>query len=452
MNSPNLRRAAGLLLAGSLSLTAATACSQGDDQGASNGKVTLVVNGQPPQTQAFDRKVFDEDVAEFEAANPDIDIEPREGFMDPQTFSAKLAGGQLEDVYYAYFTDPANLIARRQAADITEYVEDVPNYGAIRQELRDVFSADGKVYGVPTANYSMGLVYSRKLFTQAGLDPDQPPKTWDDVRQAAKKIADMPGNEVGFAEYSRDNQGGWHFTAWMYSVGGRIARQDGDKWVADFNNAQGKEVLNHLRDMRWTDNSMGEKQLLVIEDVQQMMGAGQLGMYIAAPDNVPTLVNQFDGDYADYGLTSIPEGEGTLIGGEGYMVNPKASPEKIRAGLEWVAWKYLNPDRIEKNLQRYKDQGQPIGLPVPPAADIWTGDIAAKQDQLKKSMATVPVENFQSYVDVKPEGLIEPPNAQQVYAVLDNVMQAVLTKSDADVDQLLADAEAKVNNVLSQVK
>ncbi|MFJ6675541.1 ABC transporter substrate-binding protein [Actinosynnema sp. NPDC091369] len=452
MNSLSLRRAAGLLLAGSLSLTA-VACSQADDGGTSaGGKVTISVNGQPPQTQAFDRKVFDEDVAEFEAANPDIDIEPHEGFMDPKTFSAKLAGGQLEDVFYAYFTDPANLIARRQAADITDYVKDVPHYDAIRQELRDVFSKDGKVYGVPTANYSMGLLYNRTLFTQAGLDPDQPPKTWDEVREAAKKITALGEGKVGFAEYSKNNQGGWHFTAWMYSVGGRIARQDGDKWVADFNNDKGREVLQHLKDMRWTDNTMGEKQLLVIEDVQQMMGAGQLGMYLAAPDNVPTLVNQFKGDYADYGLTGIPDGEGTLIGGEGYMLNPKASPEKIKAGLKWIQWKFLNPDRFEKNLKRYKDQGQPIGLPVPPVADVWTGDIAAKQSQLKESLATVPVANFRSYVDATPKGRIEPPNAQQVYAILDNVVQAVLTNRDADVSQLLADAEAKVNPVLAQVK
>ncbi|MCE6994751.1 sugar ABC transporter substrate-binding protein [Saccharothrix sp. S26] len=452
MNSFSLRRAAGLLLAGSLGLTA-VACSQAGDGGATaGGKVTISVNGQPPQTQAFERKVFDEDVAEFEAANPDIDIEPHEGFMDPKTFSAKLAGGQLEDVFYAYFTDPANLIARRQAADITEYVKDVPHYDAIRPELRDVFSKDGKVYGVPTANYSMGLLYNRALFTQAGLDPDQPPKTWDEVREAARKIAALGDGKVGFAEYSKNNQGGWHFTAWMYSVGGRIARQDGDKWVADFNNDKGREVLQHLKDMRWTDNAMGEKQLLVIEDVQQMMGAGQLGMYLAAPDNVPTLVNQFKGDYANYGLTGIPDGEGTLIGGEGYMLNPKASPEKIKAGLRWIGWKYLNPDRFERNLQRYKDQGQPIGLPVPPVADIWTGDVAARQTELKERLATVPVANFKSYVDATPKGLIEPPNAQQVYAILDNVMQAVLTNRDADVSQLLADAEAKVNPVLAQVK
>jgi hypothetical protein len=46
---------------------------------------------------------------------------------------------------------------------------------------------------------------------------------------------------------------------------------------------------------------------------------------------------------------------------------------------------------------------------------------------------------------------IEPPNAQQVYAALDNVMQGVLTNRSADIDKLLSDAEAKVNTALAQV-
>src|ERR687896_663962 len=87
-----------LLLAAGLVVTAA-ACGDDANQPAAAGKVTITVTGQPPQTQEFERKVFDQDVAEFEAAHPNIDIEPHEGFMDPKTFSAKLAGGQLEDVY-----------------------------------------------------------------------------------------------------------------------------------------------------------------------------------------------------------------------------------------------------------------------------------------------------------------------------------------------------------------
>ncbi|MDX8145934.1 extracellular solute-binding protein [Lentzea sp. NBC_00516] len=445
-----MKKSAAVLLGGVLVLSTA-ACGSGSTT-EPGGKVTININGQPPQTQAFDRKVFDEDVAEFEKQNQDIDLVPHEGFMDPKTFSAKLAGGQLEDVFYVYFTDPAALIARKQAADLTDYVKDVPHYGDLKQELKDVFTVDGKVYGLPTANYTMGLLYSRTNFTKAGLNPDQPPKTWDEVRAAAKKLKDA--GVTGFAEYSKSNQGGWHFTTWMKSVGGDIARKDGDTYKADFNNDKGKEVLRRLKEMRWDDNSMGEKQLLEIGDVQNMMGAGQLGMYLAAPDNVAAIVNQFKGKYDDYGLAAIPEQKGTLLGGEGYMINPKATPEKIKAGLKWIQWKYLNPDRLEGNLQKYKDRGQPVGLPIPPIADIWTGEPRKQQEDLKAKYATMPVKNFQAYVDgsESTKGSLEPPQAQQVYAILDSVVQAVLTNKDADHAALLKDAETKVNAVLAQVK
>ncbi|MFJ5990751.1 ABC transporter substrate-binding protein [Lentzea sp. NPDC092896] len=445
-----MKKSAAVLLGGVLVLSTA-ACGSGSTT-EPGGKVTININGQPPQTQAFDRKVFDEDVAEFESKNPDIDLVPHEGFMDPKTFSAKLAGGQLEDVFYVYFTDPAALIARKQAADLTDYVKDVPHYGDLKQELKDVFTVGGKVYGLPTANYTMGLLYSRTNFTKAGLNPDSPPKTWDEVRAAAKKLKDA--GVTGFAEYSKSNQGGWHFTTWMKSVGGDIARKDGDTYKADFNNDKGKEVLRRLKEMRWDDNSMGEKQLLEIGDVQNMMGAGQLGMYLAAPDNVAAIVNQFKGKYDDYGLAAIPEQKGTLLGGEGYMINPKATPEKIKAGLKWIQWKYLNPDRLESNLQKYKDRGQPVGLPIPPIADIWTGDPRKQQEDLKAKYATMPVKNFQAYVDgsESTKGSLEPPQAQQVYAILDTVVQAVLTNKDADHSALLKDAETKVNAVLAQVK
>ncbi len=454
MSTPIQRRSLALVLVAGLGL-AATACGTDDGDTGAGGKVSITVNGQPPKTQPFERKIFDEDVAAFEKAHPDIDIQPREGFMDPKTFAAKLAGGQLEDVFYVYLTDPANLIARHQAADITDYVKDVPYVDDLQPELKKIFTDDqGRVYGLPTANYSMGLLYNRKLFTEAGLDPDQPPATWDDVRAAAKKIAALGANTVGFAEYSKNNQGGWHFTTWMYSMGGDIAKKDGSAWRADFDNDQGREVAETLHAMRWDDNTMGQKQLLVIEDVQRMMGAGQLGMYLAAPDNVPVLVNQFKGDYADYGLAPLPGGNGTLIGGEGYMVNPKATPDKIKAGLEWVQWKYLNPDRMDANLKRYADQDQPIGLPASPAADIWTGAVRDKQESLKEKYATVPVENYESFVDglTDLDPKIEPPNAQQVYAALDNVMQGVLTDRNADIGKLLADAAGKVNTALAQVK
>ena len=167
--------------------------------------------------------MFDDDVKEFEKSHPNIEIEPHEGFMDPKTFSAKLAGGQLEDVYYVYFTDPAQMIARHQAADITEAVKDVPHVNDIQPELLRQLPATRAASSTACRpmNYTMGLLYNRTLFQKAGLDPDKPPTTWDEVRADAKKISALGNGVVGYADYSKSNQGGWHFDRLeLYSMGG----------------------------------------------------------------------------------------------------------------------------------------------------------------------------------------------------------------------------------------
>jgi multiple sugar transport system substrate-binding protein len=452
MTRSRLGRAMVLLPATLLALGGAAAC--GDDEGSDSagGQVTITVNALPAATDAVDRQKFLDDVAEFERANPDIKIDAREGKMDPQTFAAKLAGGQLEDVFYVYFTDPSTLIAKRQVADITPYLTEFPVIEQIRPELREVFSdADGKMYGLPYKNYSMGLLYNRELFTQAGLDPDDPPTTWDGVREAARKIAALGPEYVGYGDYSKNNTGGWHFTAELYSLGGRMATKDGDTWKSSFNDAKGKQVLQTLHDMRWTDRSMGERQLLEWADLLQMMASGKLGMYIATSDNIPTIVNQYKGDYQAYGLGPMPGGEGTLAGGDGFMLNAKASPEKIRAGLKWLTFKFNNPDRIEADNKHESDNDRPVGLPEP---NIWTGAAKTKQDMANTKYANTPQENYEPFVtgNAGIELLLEPPNAQQVYAVLDTVMQKVLTEQGANIDELLADAQKQVDTILAAVK
>jgi len=137
MNRSRLRGGIGLLLVAGVALSAA-ACGSNDgaDKPADpNAKVTLVINGLPPDTEAVNRKRFLDNVAEFEKQNPNITVDAKEGKMDPQTFQAKLAGGQLEDVFYVYFTDPANLIAKRQVADISKYLSEFPTTKQIRPDL-----------------------------------------------------------------------------------------------------------------------------------------------------------------------------------------------------------------------------------------------------------------------------------------------------------------------------
>jgi len=445
-----LGRSVALALVAGVALSAA-ACGA-DKPEATGGPVTITVNGMPPATEASNRANFEADVKAFEAKYPNIKIDAKEGFMDPKTFAAKLAGGQLEDVFYVYFTDPQSLIAKRQVADISSYLGEFPNVKDVNPDLMKVFTgSDGKVYGLPSANYSLGLVYNRTLFTKAGLDPANPPKTWAEVREAAKKISALGGGVNGYGDYSKSNTGGWHFTAEVYSVGGDIAVKDGDTWKAAFNNDKGKQVLQQLHDMRYVDKTMGERQLLEYADLLQNMASGKLGMYVGSPDNIPTIVKQYKGKYEDYGLAAIPDGKGTLGGGDGFMFKAGLSAEKIKAGLTWLSYKTVNPDRIASDNERAKGKGEPVGLPQP---NIWTGASEQKWADATKQYANVPSENFAPFatggasIPLK----LEPPEAQKLYAALDTVMQKVLTDPNANIDQLLADAEKQVNQILATVK
>ncbi|WP_328333816.1 extracellular solute-binding protein [Kribbella sp. NBC_00382] len=458
MRTTSHRKALSLLLVAGLGLAAAS-CGSGDDNkpaaqgsGDANAPVTITVGCQPPKSNPKERAGWDEDVAAFQKLHPNITIQSKDAFpcINPDTFQAKLAGGTQEDVFYVYYTDVQKIIKAKQAADISQYIGDVKELKDIRPDVQSVFKDGDKSYGLPRNNYNMGLVYNRKLFTQAGLNPDSPPKTWSEVQDAAKKIAGLGAGYTGFGEYSAGNTGGWHFAASLYARGGSMVSDDGK--TAAFNSDEGKAVLENLKKMRWDDNSMGTKQLLQWEDLMRMMGSGKLGMMIGAPDVVQSVNNDFQGEFDDYGVTAVPESDGksSLSGGDGYMFNPKATPEKIKAGLLWLQFHELTPGQGQFNYERAKAQGRPVGLPIP---DLYGTTAPGKEIvALRKQFATVPVDHFTPYVDAQANitNKLEPPKAQELYAVLDVAMSAVLTRKDADVSKLLSDAEGKANKILAK--
>jgi len=146
----------------------------------------------------------------------------------------------------------------------------------------------------------------------------------------------------------------------------------------------------------------------------------------------------------------MPGGQGTLIGGDGYMFNKKATPEQIKAGLKWLDSMFLTPgDGFLGDYARAKQNDAPVGLPEP---RLFTGAADEKDQQVKEANANVPVANYQPFLDGS-ESLdkkIEPPQAQQIYSVLDSAVSAVLTKKDADVDKLLSDASGKIDSILAR--
>ncbi|MDX3352272.1 extracellular solute-binding protein [Streptomyces sp. ME01-24h] len=459
------RRASAATLVSALALAALTACgtssSAGNDDNAGGGasdptapldpkaKVTLTIDCMPPAAKKAELKEWKEDVAAFNKQYPNVTIDGKSTpgqCEEPARFTAALKAKSQPDVFYTYFTDLQQVLDNDGAEDISAYVTDktVPALADIDPDVLGVLKKDGKLYGLPTSNYRMGLLVNRKLFTQAGLDPNKPPATWDEVRTAAKAIAGLGKGVSGYGEYSAQNTGGWHCTATMYGLGGDVVSADGTK--AAFNTDLGKEIVRNLHDMRWTDNSMGQTQLLKWGDLQKQMAADKLGMFLAAPDDITYMVQQLGADYANFGMGPIPGGKATLFGGNDYMIKKGSSPDKIKAAIAWLNFKTLTPGKGQFDYARSKADGLPVGLPQPA---FFTGAGKTKDDQLKAASATMPVENFRAFMDNPVPGKAEPPKAQEIYKVLDNVMSGVLTNKNADPAKLLSTAETQVNQVLA---
>ncbi|MBN6051753.1 extracellular solute-binding protein [Nonomuraea sp. RK-328] len=447
-----MQRSTGLLLATVLGLSA-TACGASDPATPSSAggaaPVTITVACRPAKSAPKERAAWDDDVAAFMKAHPGVTVKStdQQPCFDPKTFGPKLAGGQMETAFVVPVTNYADVIGKGQAMDVSAYTSEIKNWNDLRADVRELVTRDGKVYGVPNVHYSVGLVYNRKLFTQAGLDPDTPPTTWAEVREAARKIAALGPGHVGYGEYSGGNTGGWHFTQALYGRGGAVLTDDGKK--AAFNSPEGTAVLQTLHDMRWTDNSMGSRLLVGWESLMMAMGSGKVGMMLGAPDVVTDVVNKFKGNVADYGITGFPEAKASLSGGEAFMINPKATPEQARAALQWLDFRYNTVGKGRFDFARGKTLGNPVGVPD---NDVYGDSATGKAIQAdREKNATLPVRNYAPYVraaaTVPPKA--EPAHAQELYAILDVVMSGVLSRQDADPGKLLADAEAKANALLA---
>ncbi len=82
-------------------------------------------------------------------------------------------------------------------------------------------TAGKTLYGLPTVNYTQGLIINRALFKQAGLNPDHPPTTWAQVETDATAITKLGQGIYGYGDYSAGNNGGWHFSSEIDAEGGQ---------------------------------------------------------------------------------------------------------------------------------------------------------------------------------------------------------------------------------------
>ena len=376
------RKVAAVVAVAGMGLAAAACSSSGSPAttAATGGKVTVSINCAPTQAQnPVQHREWLADVATFEKANPKITIASVYNYpcTNLPAFTAQLRAGTEPDIYYIDFTDLPQVLTAGQAADITSYVNSktVPNLQDIAPSAMKAVTAGKTIYGLPTNNYTQGLIYNRALFTQAGLNPNDPPTTWAQVETDAKAIAKLGHGIEGWGDYSAGNNGGWHFASYMDALGGTTVNTNNAPPTAGFDNANGLAILEALHTLRFTDNAMSATQGLAWGTLQAQFGAGKLGMYIAAPDDIYNEITTVDkGNINDIGMGPLPGMSGTpagsLGGGNAYMFAKKDTPAQIEAGIKFIDFEDLTPGQgVTFNFARQKADGTPVGFDEPALFD-----------------------------------------------------------------------------------
>jgi len=326
-------------------------CAAASAVGSSTKTVSISVASLIPGSTPAAIAQFNAQVTAFEKANPSIKIKPVEYQWTGPTFAAKLAAGTLPTVFEVPFTDARTLGDNGQLADLTDLVQALPYFSKYNKAvLAEGTDAKGKIIALPKGAYAQALHYNRKLFSQAGLDPNKPPTTWAQLRVDARQITQRTG-KAGYVEMAKDdNTAGWILTTFVYSIGGRMERGTGTSAVATLNNPQTMTALNLLKQMRWTDNSMGSNFDYGWSDINQAFAAGNVGMYISGSDVYTNLVQASNIDPSIYGLGALPlaknKNAGVLGGGTEVAVKPSANAAQKAAAVKWIDFFY-EPPRLE---------------------------------------------------------------------------------------------------------
>ena len=418
-----------------------------------NKPVTITVAMWPEENDAPGLELKEKQLAEMKEKYPWITVKPERWPYDVKSFLPKAESGQLSTVYQTYFTEPQKIMGGGYAADLTDLMVEYGYDKAISKELLDLVTKDGRIYGIPSDAYTMGVHYNINMMKEAGLVDDngkpQVAKTWDDVLEFAKKIKEATG-QAGFSLPSMNNQGGWQFLNIAWGFGAEFEKQDADgKWTAVFNSPEAVEAMQWVKDLKWVHDVIPANTLLSVNEQDQFFASDQLGMKLRDYGAINGMIKNFGMSKDNISMSMMPGGEAgafAQLGGGLYMFNPEATKEEIDAAIKWLEVTGFSDkttpealDTLKKNLTADAEAGRIVGpYGVPP---IWANSERFEAEKkIRNELANVDLPLFEDYLNSGDKITInpEPPiNCQEMYKLIDNIIQAVWTDKNADPEALL---------------
>ncbi|XCP86425.1 sugar ABC transporter substrate-binding protein [Roseburia hominis] len=329
-----------------------------DDESGGQTQLTLLRLGDLTKAEP----IFAPIVESFEKDNPDTKIKFEAMAWAEATTKLKLLGaqGELPDVTFINIINGWDLASAGYLMDLSDLFEkDETLKAELPQAVVDIATtADGSMYWIPSATGAFSLWYNKDIFEQAGLDPDSPPQTIEEMISYAKTITEKTGIPgLGWGIKSLEDYANV-IESFYSSYTGVDIWNDAEKcftFEKDENNK--KQMLEVLELAAAITNDYGITQNNPIEynpfALRTVFRDGQCGMYLdgvwAVKEFQEELNKGEDSKFATALFPAGPAGSHPIMGCDGWSI-----PAECKNTEE--AWKLVQHLMSSDNQTRHASQ------------------------------------------------------------------------------------------------
>ncbi len=274
----------------------------------------------------------------------DLQLVPSGEFV--QKYATAVAGGSAPDMLALDLIYTPSFAAAGQLADLTELAQALPYLSELSPAHVGVGTYEGRIYGLPLLADASFLLWNKDLFREAGLDPDQGPRTWAEIEEMASAVDALGGDVEGF--YLAGACGGCNaftFLPFIWAQGGDVLADDGR--TATLDTPEMRAAIDLYRGLIEAG--------YVPAGAETENGSTWLSTFASGNIGIQPLgafaIGALNADYPDldYGVVPIPSPDGSATssfgGGDNLVVS--AGTENMDAVAEFVDYIYsLDGQRI----------------------------------------------------------------------------------------------------------
>lgn len=218
-----------------------------------------------------------------------------------------LIAGTAPDIMVYDLSTVQERAMKGQTMSLQSYVEEAGlDLSVYFPETVEICTYDGELYGLPYMTDTRVLYYNKQHFIEAGLDPDDPPTTWEEVLEYNEKLTVV--NENGETERVGMSTQIYEMTPWIlgWSFGAELWNEDGSP------NINSAEMLEALEFAIQLQNQTGSAFESLYED---SMASG-ITPFV---NETASMCIQYNGFYStietynpdlDFGVALIPTKDG----------------------------------------------------------------------------------------------------------------------------------------------